>query len=166
MKNLPALILALRRGDLEKSAFLHQLDKMVEGVVSAKHKLHKVEVPAQDQAVWEELFRPGLKAAWRCLLAAVDEARIFASTREAQRLPGIYQLLDNAERILGVLTQSVHRLSGWTQQEMMEKLSDLLQSHQQPGHGADPTLNSQTPPDAAEQQTLAQQGPAAESEAL
>lgn len=133
MKSVLELITALRRGELAKEDYLRELDTLQEICRQRQQRLPRIEVSPEDQTAWESLIRPGLTSAYRCVYSAADEAKVYAQKRDAKMLPGIQNLLDSAERINRVLENSLPMLSGWSQDQIAQELSDRIQVYHREG---------------------------------
>lgn len=133
MKSILELITALRRGEIDKEAYLRELDAIQQVCRQRQQSLPKIEVTPEDQTAWDSLIRPGLTSAYRCVYSAAEEARAYLKKRDPKLLPGIQSLLDSAERINRVLDNSLQMLSGWSHDQIVQELTDRIQVYHREG---------------------------------
>ena len=129
MKSILELITALRRGDIDKALYLSELDALQAICQQRQKSLAKIEVSTDDLTAWESLIRPGLVSAYRCVYSASEEAKTYLNTRDPKQLKGIQSLMDSAARINRVLESSLQTLSGWSQDQIANNLSERIQAY-------------------------------------
>lgn len=149
MKSILELITALRRGEIETSVYLSELETLLTLCRQRQKGLSKIDIAPQDQTAWNSLIRPGLSSAYRCVVSAAEEAKAYQPTRDPKILQGIYSLLNSAERINLVLEGSMKMLSGWTQDQIAHELSARIQVYHQTGQ-ASTALNFIEPGDTSD----------------
>lgn len=132
MKSILAWVGGLRRGEVEPAAYQQALTYLRQHWQHQEQKLDQLEVAAPDRELWQNLVRPGLRAAYRCLIAAASEGLLYGDKRDPKYLPAIYHLLDSFARIHAVLQAHLKDLTGWAQEHIARELAAQIQPYQPP----------------------------------
>ncbi len=142
MKSILAWVGGLRRGEVEPEAYQQALTQLRQHWHQQEQKLDQLEVAAPDRELWQNLVRPGLRAAYRCLIAAANEGLLYGNKRDPQYLPALYHLLDSFARIHAVLQAHLKDLTGWAQEHIARELAAQIQPYQPPDSSTGQTFRT------------------------
>lgn len=137
MPSVLELLEDYRHQRITQDYFSQELQRYLHAAEQRLQHLQTLQVPADDEALWQNMLKPGLHLMTRCLISAVKESLEYAQSRNRSLLSGIVALLKQMEQMGQLLESRLDGASAMTRQYLRShlQLDDLNIQVDQWGRG-------------------------------